>query len=343
MEETLGKRIVNHRKSLGMTQDQLAERLGVTAQAVSKWENDQSCPDITMLPRLAQIFGTTTDALLGLNSQPKAPEDEIVEIPDTEISAEPGTFQLQGDNGNWEFHWDGGRKSGIRFGVWVLLTGVLLLLSNHLGWGATFWDILWPAGLVVFGLSGLRQGFSFFKLACTLFGGYFLLNHLQPEWFSPGKKYLMPILLLLFGLWLLLNALRGNGKPGFLFFRNNYVHGRRNHFRTQDTRFESAVSFGDEKHLVQLPLLQQGSTAVSFGELVLDLTSCADFSPDCHIQADCNFGELTILIPKSCRAEPATSTAFAEVQIKGSPDPEPIHTICLDCNVSFGELTIQYI
>jgi len=111
MEETLGKRIVNHRKSLGMTQDQLAERLGVTAQAVSKWENDQSCPDITMLPRLAQIFGTTTDALLGLNSQPKAPEDEIVEIPDTEISAEPGTFQLQGDNGNWEFHWDGGRKS----------------------------------------------------------------------------------------------------------------------------------------------------------------------------------------------------------------------------------------
>ena len=65
MEETLGKRIVQHRKDMGLTQDQLAERLGVTAQAVSKWENDQSCPDINMLPKLAELFGTTTDALLG--------------------------------------------------------------------------------------------------------------------------------------------------------------------------------------------------------------------------------------------------------------------------------------
>ena len=50
MEQTLGKRIEENRKKLGLTQDQLAEKLGVTAQAVSKWENDQSCPDITMLP-----------------------------------------------------------------------------------------------------------------------------------------------------------------------------------------------------------------------------------------------------------------------------------------------------
>ena len=65
MEMTLGKRIVQNRKRLTMTQEQLAEKLGVTAQAVSKWENDQSCPDINMLPRLAEIFKTTTDELLG--------------------------------------------------------------------------------------------------------------------------------------------------------------------------------------------------------------------------------------------------------------------------------------
>lgn len=69
MEQTLGKRIVAHRKRLGLTQDQLAEQLGVTAQAVSKWENDQSCPDITMLPKLAEIFGITTDELLGLEKK----------------------------------------------------------------------------------------------------------------------------------------------------------------------------------------------------------------------------------------------------------------------------------
>ena len=55
MEQTLGKRIIEHRKALGLTQDQLAEKLGVTAQAVSKWENDQSCPDITMLPKLRNL------------------------------------------------------------------------------------------------------------------------------------------------------------------------------------------------------------------------------------------------------------------------------------------------
>ena len=55
MEQTIGKRIMTLRKSRGMTQDQLAEQVGVTAQAVSKWENDISCPDINLLPRLAEI------------------------------------------------------------------------------------------------------------------------------------------------------------------------------------------------------------------------------------------------------------------------------------------------
>ena len=40
MEATLGKRIMQHRKRLGLTQDALAEKMGITPQAVSKWEND---------------------------------------------------------------------------------------------------------------------------------------------------------------------------------------------------------------------------------------------------------------------------------------------------------------
>jgi len=80
MEETLGKRICSGRKRLGMTQDKLAEALGVTAQAVSKWENDQSCPDIAILPKLASIFGTSVDALLGVAPAESEPvhEAEIV-------------------------------------------------------------------------------------------------------------------------------------------------------------------------------------------------------------------------------------------------------------------------
>ena len=64
MENTLGTRIAHYRKQKGLKQDQLAEILGVSPQAVSKWENDQSCPDITLLPKLAKQLEVSVDLLL---------------------------------------------------------------------------------------------------------------------------------------------------------------------------------------------------------------------------------------------------------------------------------------
>ena len=64
MSETLGKRIASLRKKADLTQEELAEKLDVSPQAVSKWENDMSCPDIMLLPRLAQLLGCSTDTLL---------------------------------------------------------------------------------------------------------------------------------------------------------------------------------------------------------------------------------------------------------------------------------------
>ena len=64
MNETIGNRITKFRKAKGMTQEELANILGVSSQAVSKWENDASCPDISLLPRLAKELGLTTDELL---------------------------------------------------------------------------------------------------------------------------------------------------------------------------------------------------------------------------------------------------------------------------------------
>ena len=64
MDKTLGMRIASLRREKGMKQDELAEKLGVSSQAVSKWENDVSCPDIMLLPKLAKELGVTTDMLL---------------------------------------------------------------------------------------------------------------------------------------------------------------------------------------------------------------------------------------------------------------------------------------
>ena len=57
-----GQRIAALRKERGMTQEALAQKLGITNQAVSKWESDQCCPDIMQLPALADIFEISLDA-----------------------------------------------------------------------------------------------------------------------------------------------------------------------------------------------------------------------------------------------------------------------------------------
>ena len=59
-----------------MTQEQLAQELGITAQAVSKWETGQSYPDITLLPKLAEVFHVRVDELLGVAQQQEEEAEE---------------------------------------------------------------------------------------------------------------------------------------------------------------------------------------------------------------------------------------------------------------------------
>ena len=62
-----GKTVLDLRKQKNITQEELAAELGVTAAAVSKWENNYTLPDILMLCALADFFAVTTDELLGRN------------------------------------------------------------------------------------------------------------------------------------------------------------------------------------------------------------------------------------------------------------------------------------
>lgn len=72
MNESIGNRISKYRKEKGLTQEELAAKLGVSSQAVSKWENDASCPDIALLAQLCRILGISTDELLtGNNNEVK--------------------------------------------------------------------------------------------------------------------------------------------------------------------------------------------------------------------------------------------------------------------------------
>ncbi len=68
--EAIGLRIRERRKALGLTQTALAQKLGITAQAVSKWETGMGCPEVYILPDLSRALETSIDALLGLAPMP---------------------------------------------------------------------------------------------------------------------------------------------------------------------------------------------------------------------------------------------------------------------------------
>lgn len=85
MSESLGQRLQQFRKRANLTQEEVATKLNITPQAVSKWENDVSAPDISLLGEIADMFGVTVDELLGRQPQtiylpegPRKPIDSLM-------------------------------------------------------------------------------------------------------------------------------------------------------------------------------------------------------------------------------------------------------------------------
>ena len=85
----IGEKIKALRKGRKRTQEQLAEALHVSAQAVSKWETGASCPDVDMLPRLAAYFGTSMDELFDFDRRKLDAEVEALVTESLPLRAEP--------------------------------------------------------------------------------------------------------------------------------------------------------------------------------------------------------------------------------------------------------------
>ena len=80
MEKTLGTMIAELRKQRGMTQLELAEQMGVTDKAVSKWERGLSCPDIHSIPKLAEVLGISVEDLMQSKKTTNVPAGKAAEI-----------------------------------------------------------------------------------------------------------------------------------------------------------------------------------------------------------------------------------------------------------------------
>lgn len=353
MENTIGKRIAANRKRLGLTQEQLAEQLGITAQAVSKWENDQSCPDISVLPALADIFGVSTDVLLGRVQMPVPTTPTNADYSaddcdeDDDFDDDEDDDELENDtNFRKEFHVnieEGGKGKGklALFGMaaWFLTVGVLFLLAKLLSWDCSFWDILWPSFLLIFGIFGMIGKVGLFNLSCAAVGAFFLINNIAPLPIELDKGILWAVIIIVCGITLLIDALRKKRRRVVYTGSNDHAH----EYWVEDGKLVASNTFGEENQIVVTDELKNGNITNRFGEYTLDLSGVESVSDNCTIEASCSFGELTFKVPKHYRMVHKVSSAFADLDVEGSPKENVRGVIYLNGSVNFGEITIKYI
>lgn len=181
-------------------------------------------------------------------------------------------------------------------------------------------------------------------MGLALFGGYSLVANLDIWQLSIAEELIFPICVVLFGIGLLLDALRKPKKPRFRVTHNGGNSGKTKcSCQIEGDRFECDLSFGENTHRVDLACLKGGEANVSFGELTVDLSGCEQVADGCSIEANCSFGELNLLVPRRFRVEADSSTAFASVDFSGHPDSEPTGVIRLEASASFGQISVCYI
>ena len=331
-QQTMGKRIVQLRKEKGFTQEQLAELCGVSAQAVSKWENDVSCPDISILPQLADVLGVSTDELLGV--KPIEPKVVIVDAQKNNKEAD----------GKFSVSWDGGKdakKDGIWFAILVIVLGAAFLIQRVGNLSFGIWGIVWPAVLIGFGVSWMVKRFSIFSLAVAGLGLYYLLFNLKVITFVLTWSVIWPSLLVLLGLTILYEALipHKNKWCGVNFSgdkKKSSDYGENNGFVRYD------CSFSDENRRFAAEEFSGGDIDLSFGKSELDLSNVRRVTPNAKLDVDVSFGTFDLIVPKTIRLYIKSDKAFGSIQMNGELNADAQQTLAIDGDVSFGALNIYY-
>ena len=315
---TMGKRIMTLRKAAGMTQEQLAEKLGISPQAVSKWENDISCPDISTVPIIASIFNVSCDELLGI-AKP---------VPTTASEKTPSNKNPRSSRGN------------MGIGILFVVLGVAFLLSYSSQLPFSMWDILWPAALMGLGIAATIKNRSLFTLGAACIGLFYLLKNLGTEMpFDINWSTAWPVMFILLGLDVLLQNLfpsvfrrdvtvslsAGFTPDGISKYQliNGFIYAE-TAFRQEHYEESGEISGGDLKTI--------------FGHCTMDLSHCT-FPANAELSAEVSFGRLCLQLPPSVHVISKAESAFGSINITGSSDATSIMLI-LRGKVSFGSLEI---
>lgn len=334
--DTIGKRIQTLRKEHGLTQKQLAEQLGVTPQAVSKWETDESCPDISILPALANLLGVSTDALLGAET----PQQTEIPVKEAEI-VDPEESDEKTAHGDFQFEFHSGKLGGILFGLFLLSAGVLLFLTKQIGWfkqnDIGFWSLLWPTALIFIGLTGLiGRDFSGFSLGMVLLGTICLLNNLSVIRIDNIWLLIVVGLLIIIGISIIISQ--------FIKKKPHYQKKGSPKYRYSDLdgMIDYEAAFGDRDVIAEAKHIAGGKIETSFGDFSLDLRGVASFAPDARLDMDISFGDFILYLPKTVRVETDKDGSFSSFEMDGGPAANAPYCLTVHSEVNFGELTIEY-
>lgn len=335
--ETLGRRIAALRKAQGWTQEQLAEKTGVSAQAVSKWENGLSCPDISALPLLASLFHVSVDELLGV--KPAEPQVVVLEKEKEETPhAHKGEF-------TWE--WNMKTGSGITAAVTAIAVALVLLLKELspalFPEGVKTWSLVWPVILAGLGLGGLlppkHAGEICFGAVLFLYGAYefvYTFRGMPAGWPKIGWYAVMLVLAIAYLAVLVYRKLSGKATPR----RANGGKAPVMSSSCTDGLFRMDASFGGETVKCTASALKNADIDTSFGDYTVDFTE-AHFEKDAFIKADVSFGNLCLLFPAGVNVSVSRDASFGACSVHGAPEA-PSVTVFLEADISFGNIDVRY-
>ena len=345
-KETLGKRIATLRKEKGLTQEQLAEKVGVSAQAVSKWENDVSCPDITLLPLLADLFGVSVDELLGV--KPVEPHIVILdkdEAPKQEKKGRSFSFEWGKDSGKW---------STIATCIGLILVCLFFTLHSMAKMFPYIdtaeltlkgWNYVWPLLIFTLGLASVKSNYAFAG-AMMAFGAYEFVRRVLLGYEIASLPAIPWYVVLLIGaIVALLMVIFGNLGICRKHKKKSEAHGAKKptmEYSDENNYLKADMSFGNNTITYERDVLCGGEIDSNFGDYTVDLRNVMTFTENCLLKIDQNFGNITLLLPQHVKLVKSSDTAFAAVTVSGDPDPDATQTLLLQADVNFGALQVKY-
>lgn len=185
----IGAKLKERRTAAGLTQEAVAEHLGVSRQTVSNWENDRSYPDIIRVIHLSDLYDTSLDELLkgdGKMLQYLAESTDTVKSRQKLARLIPVAVYLVIWAMSVVVFWLGGRNDAMGYSLtvfYLVLPLTTLVLSVFVGWDETWRELRWVM-LLFFGAMYMLAGFATFLLANAV--AFAKINLPEPEQMLPG-------------------------------------------------------------------------------------------------------------------------------------------------------------